>query len=257
MGVDLEALRKKHLENKNKNTGGSGEFGDSFLQLEEGTTLIRILPSKDDEVEFYAETAIHYIEDAEGNKKSYQCRATQNEACPLCEAKNQLWKIHNQKGYKGRQKSKWGNKAAQISGKTRYYLNVLAVNSDDRDESEVKILPCGKIIFEDKIVATMLDEDFGDITDLKTGHDFKIIKRIEGIWPKYDQSGPRPKPSKAGSDAAIAKWMDSLHDIHALVKLEDYDELKTVADTVMAEMTQEEEKQEDASDENFLEQLKV
>ena len=29
---------------------------------------------------------------------------------------------------------------------------------------------------------------------------------------------PRPKSSEAGSKAEVATWMDSLHDIHALVK---------------------------------------
>ena len=62
-----------------------------------------------------------------------------------------------------------------------------------------------------------------------SGHDFKIVKIMEGQWPKYDQSQPRPKSSEAGSKAEVAAWMDSLHDIHALVKLEEYEDVKTAA----------------------------
>tara|TARA_R110000822_G_scaffold78346_7_gene187703 strand:- start:2248 stop:2652 length:405 start_codon:yes stop_codon:yes gene_type:complete len=102
------------------------------------------------------------------------------------------------------------------------------MNVVDRETGTVKILSLGVILFK-KIIAAMLDEDFGDITDIKSGHDFKIIKVMEDKWPKYDQSSPRPKPSEAGSTAEVTTWMDSLHDIHGLVKLEDYEDVKTAA----------------------------
>jgi hypothetical protein len=102
------------------------------------------------------------------------------------------------------------------------------MNVVDRATGDVKILSIGVILFK-KIIAAMLDDDFGDITDLDKGHDFKIIKIMEGQWPKYDQSQPRPKSSEAGSKAEVAAWMDSLHDIHALVKLEDYEGVKEAA----------------------------
>ena len=39
---------------------------------------------------------------------------------------------------------------------------------------------------------------------------------MEGQWPKYDQSAPRPKSSELGSKSEIAAAMDSLHEIHDL-----------------------------------------
>ena len=63
-----------------------------------------------------------------------------------------------------------------------------------------------------------------------SGHDFKIVKIMEGQWPKYDQSQPRPKSSEAGSKAEVATWMDFRStDIHALVKKEEYEDVKTAA----------------------------
>ena len=43
------------------------------------------------------------------------------------------------------------------------------------------------------------------------------------------ESAPKPKQTSAGSDKQIAEWMDELHDIHGLVKLPEYDELKNLA----------------------------
>ena len=98
----------------------------------------------------------------------------------------------------------------------------------DRESGDVKILSIGVILFK-KIIAAMLDEDFGDITDPENGHDFKIVKIMEGQWPKYDQSQPRPKSEPLGSKAEIASVMDSLHEIHDLVKLEEYEDVKNYA----------------------------
>ena len=116
--------------------------------------------------------------------------------------------------------------ARQIKPRARYYMNVV-----DRESGEVRILSIGVILFK-KIVGAILDGDFGDITDLEEGHDFKIHKEMEGQWPKYDQSQARPKSTPAGSKAEAAEWMDSLHDIHALVPLEEYEEVKKMAESL-------------------------
>jgi len=209
MAIDLNALRAKHAELSNQG-GSTSDFLKNFLQIQEGTNLLRILPNKDDEKLFYGETKIHRVpyNDAVRN---IHCRKVHGESCPLCDLYYGLWKT-------GRQEDE--DLARQIKPRARYYMNVV-----DRESNEVKILSVGVILFK-KIIAAMLDEDFGDITDLETGHDFKIIKVMEGQWPKYDQSSPRPKSSEAGSKAEVAAWMDSLHDIHALVKLEDYEDVK-------------------------------
>jgi hypothetical protein len=83
-----------------------------------------------------------------------------------------------------------------------------------------------------KIISSILDEDIGDITNPETGHDFKIHKVMEGQWPKYDQSAPRPKPSALGTKQEIAAALELRHDIYTLVKLEDYEEVKKIAETL-------------------------
>jgi hypothetical protein len=214
MAIDLNALRAKHEELSNAGKGNANaDFLSKFVQLEEGTNAVRLLPGKDEDTLFYAETKIHRIPTGDGQVKNVHCRKIHGEPCPLCDAYYSLWKEPN----------KDEELARQIKPRARYYMNVV-----DRATGDVKILSIGVILFK-KIIAAMLDDDFGDITDLDKGHDFKIIKIMEGQWPKYDQSQPRPKSSEAGSKAEVAAWMDSLHDIHALVKLEDYEGVKEAA----------------------------
>jgi len=115
------------------------------------------------------------------------------------------------------------------------------------------------MIFQ-KLLNTILDEDFGDITDLNTGHDFKIIKVMDGEFPKYDQSQARPKPSEAGSKAEVAEWMDSLHDVHGLVKKEEFTEVQNIADEIsppsLRSKGYEETPSQEGSDDEFLEKMK-
>jgi len=227
--VDLYALRKKHEALQSGKTGGGGQdFLKNFVQLEEGTTTLRILPPKgENDPLFYAETKIHRIGEGE-NVKNFHCRKVHNEKCPLCDAYYKLWDYSKKTGKDG--KDQYATLARLIKPRERYYLNVAV-----RPANEVKILSIGQIVFK-KILNTMMDPDYGDITDLKTGYDFKIVKEMDGGFPKYDQSSPRPKSSPAGTGQEIAAFMESLHDIHSLVKLEDFEEMRKSAEILLTEI---------------------
>jgi|TARA_R100001530_G_scaffold65909_1_gene47183 hypothetical protein len=245
MAIDLDALRAKHAElTKAAGGGNSNDFLNNFYQVQEGTNVIRILPSASEDKEFYAETKIHRVPDNEGNIRNHHCMRHQGENCPLCDTYFALWKTKRKEDE---------DTARQIKPRSRYYMNVV-----DRESGEVRILSIGVILFQ-KIIGAMLDEDYGDITDPENGHDFKIIKVMDGKWPKYDQSQPRPKPSPTGSKKEVAEWMESLHDIYALVKKEDYADLKKVAECVMPSTQGSpvpEDTSEDVSDNDYLSKLK-
>jgi hypothetical protein len=213
--VNLDELRKKYDQIQKAQSGGGGndDFLKKFFMMEEGTSLIRVLPSPEGtEQEFYAETAIHRI-----NDKNYHCPRVKGHDCPVCDLYYRLWKVE------GPMKDEAQDLARQIKPRKRYYMNVV----DRRDES-VKILSMGMKLFG-KILDCFFDEDYGDITNLTEGWDFKVVKDTQGQWPNYDKSAPKPKQTAAGSDKQIAEWMDELHDIHGLVKLPEYDELKNLA----------------------------
>ncbi len=223
MAIDLAALRAKHEQLLQKQQGGqkNSDFLENFYSINDGENLVRLLPWRDDSQQFYAETAIHRIPTSLGEKpqtKNVHCPKVVGDPCPICELYYGLWKTGS---------STDEALARQIKPRARYYLNVL-----NRETNEVKILSVGMILFG-KFTSAILDPDYGDITDPKTGHDFKIVKYMEGGWPKYDQSAPRPKPTPlAKTDGAIAGIFESLHDIHALVKREDNENLKRIAEGV-------------------------
>jgi len=215
--VNIEQLRKKYAEINNPGgSGGNSDFLSKFFMMDEGTSVVRVLPAKEGtDTEFYAETAIHRL-----NDKNYHCPRVKGGKCPVCDTYYNMWKEINAIGKETPKGKELQDLARQIKSRKRFYMNVV----DRRDES-VKILSVGQKLFG-KVLDCFFDEDFGDITDLKEGWDFKIVKDTQGQWPNYDKSSPKPKQSSAGSDAESAKWMDELHDIHGLVKVADYDELK-------------------------------
>tara|TARA_R110002051_G_scaffold8568_2_gene35610 strand:- start:11659 stop:12438 length:780 start_codon:yes stop_codon:yes gene_type:complete len=231
--VNLDKLRQKLESLENKGKGGGGDFINNFLQLEDGDNLIRLLPGAEGK-EFYAETKIHRVPDGEGGVKNFHCRRTHDEKCPLCEAYYGLWKKYNASG---KQHEELADAAKQIKPRERYYMNAV-----ERASGNVKILSVGQIIFK-KVLKVMFQSDpdtgeleYGDITDIQEGHDYIINKVMEDGWPKYGDSMVRPKQTPAGKPKDIETYMDTLHDIHALVKLEDYEEVKNAALTVFPQL---------------------
>ena len=217
--VNLDDLRKKYEEVTKQNSGtGNSDFLSKFLITKEGTSLVRLLPAKNDEENFYAETAIHRMEN-DGQFKNYHCPRVKGDKCPLCDVYFALWKTPSEDNR---------NLARSIKARKRYYLNAV-----EREGGTVKILSIGMKLFG-QILDTFFDDDYGDITDLKTGFDFKIVKDTNGAFPNYDKSAPKPRPSEAGTDSEIATWMDELHDIQNLVKIAAYDELKQLSMMVEA-----------------------
>jgi hypothetical protein len=245
--MDFNKIREQYakMEGNHQTNSGGGDFIKKFYAIPEGNSMVRILPSNDEDKLFYAETAIHRVPVGEGQTKNFHCRKVHGEACPICDTYYALWKDPH----------KDEDLARQIKPRARYYMNVV-----DRATDEVKIFSVGVILFK-KIISTILDEDYGDVTDLEEGHDFKLNKVMEGQWPKYDQSVFRPKATAAGTKKQIAEWMDDLHDIHGLVKMEEYDTFKQVADTLMIgkgvpERSPNTSQEPDVSDEDYLSRLK-
>ena len=241
--VNINELRKKYEQIQNaQQGGGNSDFLKKFFMMEEGTSVVRVLPGKGED-EFYTETAIHRIDD-----KNHHCPRVKGDDCPVCDLYYRLWKMDSDDAHEV---------ARSIKPRKRYYLNVV-----DKRDSSVKILSVGMKLFG-KILDCFFDEDYGDITDLQKGWDFKVIKDTQGQWPNYDKSGPKPKQTPAGTDKEMAEWMDSLHDIHGLIKVAQYDDLKKMAMDIEAVVTgrptgktSEEVDSSDSGDEDYIAHLK-
>jgi len=225
MSIDLNKLREKYASLNKQGGGGNQDFLEKFFMLDEGEAYVRILPWDKDDQEWYAETAIHRI-----NGRNYHCRKVQDEECPVCDAYFAAWKRIEATGGRNAGNNEDAASAARaLRANKRYYLNCI-----DRRNGDVKILSIGQKLFN-KILQTALDEDYiGDnqetVIDLKEGNDLKVVKELIGGYPNYDKSSFRPKKTPAASEMETNAAMESLHNIHGLVKIGDYAEMKEFAE---------------------------
>jgi len=202
--VNIEDLRKKYEQINRK--PGEG-FSDKFYKFEDGPQMVRVLPWKDDELPFYKESAIHRIDD-----KNHHCpKALKGDPCPMCDFVSTLYNAGDDNSV---------SLARQLKAGKRFYMNVV-----DRNDSKVKIMSVGVKLFS-KILDSFFDEDYGDITDIAKGHDYKVVRDRSGQWPTYDKSAPRPAKSEAGTDSEISAWLDERHDIHGFIEAAEYETLK-------------------------------
>jgi len=149
--------------------------------------------------------------------------------------------MHKELGLPPKTKSKFGDLATKIKGTPRYYLNVVdrrfqEANPDDTTGA-VKILSTGQKVFK-KIMDGIFNPDYLDENDpdntnvlsIKKGNDFVLELGKSGEFNNYDQSTFRIKKTPAGNDREVRAWMESMHDIHGLIKIGDYDEGKKLVD---------------------------
>lgn len=234
MTRNLDALRQKHKEivDKQENTGQ--DFLEKYVQLKDGKNSIRILPGKTDEDMFFSETALHRITGKDKNTKNYHCLKMHGKECPLCELYFALWKEERGGGTEADKKL-----ARLVKGRSRYYLNVVDRSSDNK----VKILSVGMLLFQqisEEIIsfAEVMDENGDpqepiDILSLDDGADFIVDKGKKGDWPDYSKSKFRRKQTKVG----ITDPLDQLHNLEELVRVEDYNDVRTAALNIAPHMS--------------------
>ena len=151
---------------------GQKERGKSvWWRPEEGKNLIRFTPyphGDDPFIEYY----YHY--NLSSDKKPVLCpKRTFGKECPVCDFVATLWKGENSDE----------KLAKQLNAKQRIHSPVIDRN---REEDGIKLYSYGGQLYE-KLLETMLDPDFGDITDPKNGCD--VLVRYE----KASAGNPFPK----------------------------------------------------------------
>lgn len=239
--MNIEKIKELYdqLNPPSKNQNANNKDDSNFLKLEVGTTTVRILPQINEEDMLFTKKDMHKVTNAEGNDQYFLCLKLFDKSCPLCDAYFMLYKVHNlQAAEAGADPKKFESFPKQVAKSLkkweRYMMNVLV-----RDTNEVKILDAG-VKLANKIVGLMMDPDIGDITDIKSGRDFKIIKEIISDYPNYDQSTVKVNSSPvASSKAEIDEILSKRHDLGALVAEPDYTEVKTAADFILSSFTEE------------------
>lgn len=229
----LAELRERHknkIEEEN-NKGSQGGSGGDFANFKDGDNWVRILPGKDDPLDFFAESAIHKITGPDGKTSNYQCRKVHGEECPLCELYFDLWKRHKALNLKKGERSKFGNLATSIKPKKRFYAKVVVRALQEAKEDPVKYVAMSERLF-DRVFAAVVNPDLTDeddpdnttILSLEKGNDFNIRITKQGDFNSFDESAPRIKKTRAGNPQEVLAWVDSPLNPKSLVKIGDYDE---------------------------------
>lgn len=206
MGVNIEALRKKMEEVKERQSRGGGNV--NFWSPKAGRNVIRILPAKEGQ-EFYAEAKVRY--NVGPNKKMVTVPLdSSKENCPIHEFVDALFKS----GDKDDEKL-----AKRMKASNRYYFNVIDRSLEEGDENygKVMVFGCGTTIFTD-ILGIIVDPDYGDITDPELGYDIIITKSGTGLDTEY-KTNARPKQTPIGVD----NWKENLSDLAKLATPKSYE----------------------------------
>ena len=113
--------------------------------------------------------------------------------------------------------------AKKLYPKMRTYALVLVRG----EESEgLRLWSFGKGIYQD-LLKTMMDPDYGDITDVNEGFDIKItVTKTPGKKWADTSIMPRPKQTTLGSKKEIAKLMENIPNLDDLFELQSYEQIE-------------------------------
>lgn len=218
----LDELRRKYEELKNKNTSTFTGSDKTFLSVPENSEkTVRILPSKTPDQLWYSETKNHKIDG-----KTYGCLRVKPDGegkCPICEVYYSLYKTELPENIK---------LAKSIKPNKRFFINVL-----DRSTNEVRVLACGIKLYE-KILGCFFDPDFGeDFIDPEKGYDFRLIMKKNGEFNDYTDSRPRPKQTPLGNEEEKERWIAGSFDLQRFVTFPTYEEAEQAAALVLSKST--------------------
>ena len=248
MALDILGLQEEANRLKKGNQNNNTDYLSNFVKFPEGAgaITIRLLgPATkgmfDREVSpFYQDTRLHRV-----NGKSIHCPKEYDKknkkytgTCRICEYYSWLWQ-ESEKQKDPKQRDEMQAKARAIKPVPRYYFNCI-VRQERQDDGSVlenvgpKVLSIGETIFKKIITGITGDVDldekgYGDVTDIVSGRDFKIIKTIkksgDNEYPNYDNS-KFLDVSPLGTPDQVKLWLASVHDLKSHRILKPEEELK-------------------------------
>lgn len=239
MGLDLGAIQNDYKGLK-ASEGSSGSFLENFVRMPEGkgSVVMRLLPPKDGKP-FYLVTALHRL----NGKSIHDIREYNRETGkwvgnnPIVDYIRHCWKQSEQAAPAERDRLQALYR--QLKPVERYYYNVI-VREERGEDGTVKknvgpkILSVGKMVHEIILRGILGDKEMnqpklGDVTDQKSGYDFKLVKTIrksgDQQFPNYEGSHFLEQ-SPAGTPDEWKTWIENLHDLESLRILKTAEELE-------------------------------
>jgi len=208
MSVNFDALRKK------LNTlQGQNDRSKATWKPTEGKATIRLVPWKDDPENPFIELYFHYL----GGKTQLSPRTFGNPD-PIAEFADKLRETND--------KDDWSH-ARNFTPKLRTYAAVVVRGEE---EQGVRFYGFGKTVYE-SLCGVILDSDWGDITDVESGHDIGVVytpkDKSDTNFAKTDIL-VKPKETPLSKDSELVEtWLKEQPDIHEIFTAPSYDELES------------------------------
>ena len=235
-------------------SGNNKNFLEKFVIMpeKEGFVVVRLLPPMKGK-KFYCATRTHRLaKDPKNPKvaknfhcprelvtgkggKKYWVDTDTKCGCPICLYTRAIWAEVEAAGKESPEGKMLHAEYSRIKAIERYYYNCVVRHYDKKGNLEKsegpKILSIGQTLHQRIVRAAVGDpkageKGLGDVSDLKTGMDFKIVKKLRPVtfFPYYDESKFQ-SPSPLGDKDQIEGWLSSLHDLAALRVLKPVEDL--------------------------------
>jgi hypothetical protein len=163
------------------------------LQLKDGMNVIRILPAKNPESDFYKLTLSHY--NPTPDVKWILCPQMNGDPCPICNLVNKL----------SSGDSRDQARAQRMAKKEYYVMNVIPIIRDI--PPVVKIFYAPPTVAQD-IFSLMLDGDYEDLLDPKEGYNLLVQKTGKEMQTRY-----KVTPAKRPSAIPMADWAQNMFNL--------------------------------------------
>ena len=210
MAVDFDAIRRKLNQ-----LSGQGNKRNAMWRPQEGEEVtVRLLSFKNEDGLPFVERWFYYnIGNNPGLLAPYQF----GKEDPIQDLINKLRDEATKESYE---------LAKKLYPKPRYYAPVVVRGEEDKG---VRVWSFGKMVYQ-SLLNIMLDEDYGDITDVSEGRDVKVIctKAPGRMWATTEVR-PRGKNSKLTEDSNRAKeWTSSIPSLDDMYSLKSSEELEKI-----------------------------
>jgi len=221
--MNLDEIRKRMDRLQNKSNGKSGgEFRKNFWKPPSGEkSIVRIVPYKHNKDVPFTELYFYFGI----GKPRMMSLSNFDESDPILEFASQLRKSNEPDNVE---------LAKKLYPKMRIFAPVLVRGEEDKG---VRFWEFGKMVYTE-LLGVMMDEDYGDITDIAAGRDItvEVIPAAE-TGKMFDTTTVRVKPvqSPLSTDGnAAEEYLDNQKDIKELFTKFSFDEMKDALQKYLA-----------------------
>jgi hypothetical protein len=210
MAIDLDAIRAK----LNQLSGKNRRSNVMWRPTEGETATIRLLSFPDNDGQPWKDMYFYYnIGNNPGLVSPYQY----DKPDPIQELITKLRDDGSKESYE---------LAKKLYPKMRTFAPVVVRGEEEKG---VRLWSFGKMVYQD-LLNLMLDEDYGDITDVENGRDIRIVcEKQAGRQFATTSVTPRGSTTPLTSDAEqLTSWTTELPDPSALYELKTYDALEKI-----------------------------